>query len=218
MATKLLTAILLLAAFTASASAADRLYRYRNSDGVLVIDFQIPARYADQGYDIIAPSGTLIERVPPRQEEQADKTEQAADQEEARKKEDTYILRSFSSIDDIEAARKRRLGGLDYEMTALRSKRVQFDERLQALAEKAAGYQAAGKPVPETVTGEMQAIEEQLRNIEALLTERRAQYRDMEARYDHYRQRLVELKGAAAEPAGAGSRSSTPATGPARTP
>lgn len=218
MTTKLLTAILLIAALTAAASAAERLYRYRNSDGVLVIDFQIPARYVDQGYDIISPGGTLIEHVPPRQEEQAAKLAQAVGQEEARKKEDTYILRSFSSVDDVEAARKRRLSGLDYEMTALRSRHAQYEERLLALAEKAAGYQAAGKPVPETVTDEIRAIEEQQRNTEALLVERSAQYRDTEARYDHYRQRLVELKGATAAPAGAESRSSAPATGPATMP
>ena len=45
-------------------SAAAELYRYKNEDGITVLDSHVPARYVKNGYTILSLDGRVLEVVP----------------------------------------------------------------------------------------------------------------------------------------------------------
>ena len=44
---------------------AKQLYRYRNAEGSVVVDYQVPAESVGGGYEILNDKGVVIEVVPP---------------------------------------------------------------------------------------------------------------------------------------------------------
>lgn len=169
----------------------DALYRYRNDKGVLVIDFSIPPEYAQKGYDILSPNGRLISRIPPSSGPLT--TEQILAREEQRKL-DAFILRSYSSLEDVARAKKRRLQVLEREIDSLKYNLVEFSRRETELKDKAAAYQASGQSAPDAVTEVLEEIAAQQVSTRQQLAERRLQYKEMVARYDYHAVRLKELR------------------------
>lgn len=171
----------------------DALYRYVNADGILVIDFSLPPQYADKGYEILSSSGMLIERVPARSEHnQLTEEEMQALQE--RKKEDAYILRIYSSVEDVQQARERRLGAIEREIAILKTNLADQSKREAELKERAAAYQASGQETPPAIARVLSDIKAQQQNTSSQLEERREQYLEAARRYDRHARRLVELR------------------------
>jgi chromosome segregation ATPase len=174
--------------------ANEKLYRYMNEDGVVVIDFSIPPKFADKGYEVLSPSGRVLETVAPKQSDEMSSSERKAAAEE-QKREDLYILRSYSSVDDVNNARKRRLSMLDYEIDSLSRKLEDYQKRRRELSAKAASYQAAGKQPPESTAELLKDLEDQSVITRNNVAERRKQYQALNKKYDYYAVRLVELRG-----------------------
>jgi hypothetical protein len=55
---------LLAMAFLAPAAGADNLYRYKNDAGGTVVDWQVPAKFAGRGYEVLNTQGEVVEVVP----------------------------------------------------------------------------------------------------------------------------------------------------------
>jgi hypothetical protein len=210
-------------AFAQGKSHGNNLYRYENSAGVTVIDFSLPAEYADDGYEILSPSGRVIERVPAKTDDEVS-PEQAAD----RTRDDQFILSSYSTVADVERAKRRRLSQLEREIETLEANIADYQERRAQYQQKAAGYQRSGRQPPAVIDRVLVDLNVQERKAMEVLAERRDEYREIAARYDRYARRLVELKGQEAGAGGTGTGSppadnasgkapgSAPATGPAR--
>lgn len=169
------------------------LYRYKNSDGVLVIDYSIPARYADQGYDIISTSGRVIKHVPSRDERvvMGEDEQQAL---ETQKKEDAYILASYSSLSDVDLARQRKLENIDREIDILKANLMDAVRRESDLKDKAASYQASGQQPPQNIIDVIDELVDQQSNINKLIDERRQEKAVMSDRYDSHAERLKTLR------------------------
>ena len=90
------------------AVAQSRLYRYVNEDGVKVLASSIPPRYVGRGYEILNAQGRVIEVVAPAPAP-ADLARVEAEQQMLEEYE--LLARRYSSVDDILAARDRRLAG-----------------------------------------------------------------------------------------------------------
>ena len=43
---------------------ARQLYRYRNADGVVVVDYQVPVEYVGKGYEVLNDEGIVIKVIP----------------------------------------------------------------------------------------------------------------------------------------------------------
>jgi len=181
------------------------LYRYRNAEGVQVIDFSVPPQYVDKGYDILSPSGRLIKRVPAVTEGSHLSAEQVKARED-REKLDAFILRSYSSLEDVSRARHRRLQLVEREINILKSNLMDYSRREGELKDRAASYQASGQEAPEAVTQVLTDIETQKRNARQQLAERQAQYREVMARYDSHAARLKELRPELGRPRAADDR------------
>ena len=118
---------------------AAELYRYQNEAGVTVVDWAIPAAYVGSGYEVLNESGQIVRVVPPAKTDtelerdavaaRAQEAEAAA--QAAQLERDTFLLRRYSTIEDIEAARDRSLRELDIRIAILSGQR---DTLLQQLA------------------------------------------------------------------------------------
>ena len=131
-------AALLTALLWVSNAVPAELYRYQNEAGVTVVDWAMPAAYVSNGYEILNESGQVVSVVPPVQTA----TERAQDAATARAREadraaeaaqlerDTLLLRRYSTVHDIEAARDRSLRELDIRIAILNSQRDTLSQQL----------------------------------------------------------------------------------------
>lgn len=193
LALSLLTSPLVMSAGSDKDGVKGGLYRYQNSEGVMVIDYSIPARYADQGYDIISASGRVLKHVPSK-DERVVTSEQEQQAIETRKKEDAYILASYSSLSDIELARQRKLETIDREIDILKANLMDAIRRESDLKDKAAAYQASGQQPPQNIVDVINELVDQQENINKLIDERRQEKAATSERYDGHANRLKELR------------------------
>ena len=183
-------------------------YRYRDANGIQVINYTIPPELIPNGYDIVTASGRVVETVPPKSEEPGEETEtKAQEPDPERQREDDYILRSYSTVNEIKEAKARRLRLLDRELEIVQSNIAEYGRRQSDLRERAARHQAAGEPVPKAVAEVLNDLIAQKKSALAVLKERRVERKALSDKYDFYARRLVELKGDSA-------LSTKPQTGP----
>lgn len=192
---------LLLVATTVS--AAD-LYRYRNDQGNLVINHTVPPQFAKNGYELIDSNGRVIERVEP----QAVKTEtekgEAEEEDKAaalvlssaqQERRDKYLLASFSFVEDIAAARERKLTQLAREVDIMTSNVEKIEGQRAAIEQEAAQFQRGGKDLPEALKQRLSDVDERRQKAYEALESRKTEYADRGKLYDDYAQRFRELKG-----------------------
>lgn len=186
----------LLALFTgldpAVVVAADLLYRYRNAHDVVVIDFSIPPEFAADGYEVITPDGRVVETVLPL-DALPSLTERGQRQQQQRI--DQFILRSYSTVEEVHSARDRRLSLLNREIEILINNIAEYQRRFRELRERAANYQASGSAPPQATEAALAGLREQEKTAARLLAERREQHRQLAEKYAGYAGRLVELQG-----------------------
>ena len=131
-------ALLLVTLLWVSGAVPAELYRYQNEAGVTVVDWAIPAAYVSDGYEVLSESGQVVRVVPPAKTETELERDAAAKQardaeaaaEAAQLERDTFLLRRYSTIQDIEAARDRSLRELDIRIAILNSQRETLSHQL----------------------------------------------------------------------------------------
>lgn len=130
-----------------SSAFGQEFYRYTNDDGRTVLDTKIPGQYVNNGYDILDSSGRLMETVPPVVQEDAIDAAQIS-QNANQALADQVLLTSYSSVEEIDAHRLRKVQALEREIsiieTDLRVTNIEID---RAATEKS-GYEARDFDVP----------------------------------------------------------------------
>lgn len=172
-----------------SQACAQNLYRYKNDHGVVVIDDNVPPKYIPGGYEILSRGGQLLEVVPPQSEEVVEDESVI----EERKREDSFILKSFGSVAEIRSAGERKLQLLEREIQLVESNIN--DTRKQRAREqaRAANYQRSGQAVPDAVKDVLTQLDQQENKAKKILDERRREYADQQALYLKYESRYNEL-------------------------
>ena len=164
---KCLPVVTLLGACAVSATAAE-LYRYQNEAGITVVDWAIPAAYVGSGYEVLNESGQIVRVVPPAKTDtelerdavaaRAQEAEAAA--QAAQLERDTFLLRRYSTIQDIEAARDRSLRELDIRIAILSGQRDTLSQQLarhQSALDTAAQSDAASPQYEEETVAALKA-------------------------------------------------------------
>lgn len=181
-------------------AVADELYRYRNAEGVLVIDYAVPPEFAGGGYEVLNSSGQVIEVV------EAQKSPQeavvaggapglSAEELEAQARLDQFLSTSYSAPEEIAAARERKLKQLAREIEIVEANLGDTSRQRARELERAANLQRAGQAIPPSVTATLNKMDEQIEQGQQLLTQRRSEYANTAALYDGYDRRFRELKG-----------------------
>ena len=188
--------ILLLLSWPAVSHGANgaRLYRYINGEGIVVIDDKIPPAYVAQGYDILSSTGQLLDTVEPSVPQNAVEKALRKKALAAREKEDRFILISYSSVSEIQAAMARKLGQLDREVKGINTNIKGSKRRIAFEQQRAANYQRGGRAVPKNVTETLFELELEVKKSESLLELKEEEYEKMEERYQGYIERYRQLK------------------------
>lgn len=138
-------------------------YRYINEQGVKVLAHSIPAQYIAKGYEIIDANGQLIEVIAPELSPEA-KAQAAALQAEKEKLQvwDRQLLRRYSNIGDIEAAKTRKLAGISANINILHGNIAHLNSEIDKLQAQAAAIERSGQPVSSTILEKINDVQQEL--------------------------------------------------------
>ena len=188
------------------AAGDNHLFRYKNKQGVMVIDDNIPPEYAKRGYDILDQWGKVIETVPPEltAEElsklsEAEKAKRSAKEEEERMQAwDLRLLRRYSTVADIEAALDRRIKELHIRLSILKANLQSTKKQIERQQAQAANIERNGREVPAALKANIDELQEEIRLAEASIEARNKEIdktrMDFQKDIDRFRY-LIEVKG-----------------------
>lgn len=162
-----------------------KYYRYINKEGVKVISHNIPPEYAQKGYEVMTHTGQVLEVVPaaPDPEDmQAELEKRAAEREMMA--EYQILARRYSDVDDIYAARDRRLAHLDATIAILRSNIGNLGGQIEDLMHKAADAERSGREVPKQILKNIEGLKAEQATTEAKLQTRVDQRASIHSEYE----------------------------------
>ena len=140
---------LLLIMLLPALAGASELYRYLSDKGVVVLDRQgVPPQYIGKGYEVLDEQGRLLRTIPPAPSaEERERLNKAKLQATS----DTQLLRLYSSLEDVDRARERKLTELDGAIAAARGSLQSLRTQQANFQSQAAEQERAGREVPESV-------------------------------------------------------------------
>lgn len=187
------TSLLLL---TAAASGAEqRYYRYINEDGVTVMDSRIPPRYVKHGYEVVTVSGKVLEVVPPAPSpEEAEKLAAQRERQAKMAEMDEYLLRRYSTVAEIEAAKKRKLADFEASMSMLRGNASGIEAQIQSVEARAANIERSGRPVPDVLLDNLEALKEELAKAREQIELRLEDKKELQEKFDREIERFAQIR------------------------
>ncbi|MGB0449272.1 MAG: hypothetical protein ACPGF6_01685 [Porticoccaceae bacterium] len=165
---------------------AAELYRYYNQQGVLVTTDTPPADAAINDYEVVNESGRVLRIVSALDSGQA----LSSDQD----KQDRYLLTSFSSVDEIQSLKVRKVQLLMREIEQLENNLASLAARENKIYFEASNIELSGEAVPASVPEQLQILEDARAELTETLTQRREEYNAVERLYKGYISRFRQLK------------------------
>lgn len=163
-----LAALAALSLLLAAAVDAERLlYRYKNAKGVTVVEDRVPPEFIKQGYTVLTRDGRVVEVVPPELSGSAAEAKRAAAAEARRLREwDESLLRRYSHVADIEAARERALKEFDVRISILRSHLQSIKGQIEREQSRAADIERRGGEVPADLLQSLAGLRDEVTGTE----------------------------------------------------
>lgn len=178
----------------AAPSNTKELFRYTNKNGNPVIDSIIPAEYVAGGYDVISTRGKLIRVVPPARTAEANAKAAALQQSlDDRKKADLQLRRSYSSVEDIEAAKQRNLQTLRANIVILENNLSTVNKRLVEARANAASIERGGKDAPDSLLKSIAGFEQETRDLTLMMDLREKELATLEEKFEEDKLRFIEI-------------------------
>ena len=177
------------------------MYRYTNDEGQLVIGYQVPPEFVDNGYEVLSSSGAIIEVVP-RQlaegekdhlDEQARKERADAEEQERLRKWDESLLLRYSSVEDIEAARDRALRELRIRVSILKGKLRSLKQQVENYQALAADQERLGNSVDVEHLKAIENLQSEIASTERAVSDRQKEIAVVDADYDRDVERFSTL-------------------------
>lgn len=172
--------------------AAQQMYRYTNDEGHLVIGYQVPPEFVDNGYEVLSPSGAIIEVVPRQlgEDERGDldaqvrrEREEKAERERLRKWDESLLLR-YSTIEDIEAARGRALRELRIRVSILKGKLRSLQQQVENYQALAADQERLGNAVDAEYLETIGNLQSEIAITERALADRQQEMASVDESFD----------------------------------
>ena len=190
-----LIAIPLLVSLSLSAWGQTKYYRYTNKEGVKVMNSVVPPEYVKFGYEIVTLSGDVLEIVEPAPTpEEAERLAAQRQREMELGKWDEYLLKRYSSVADIEAAKERKLEDFETSVSILRGNAANIRGQIEQVQARAANMERAGRKVPESTVNSLRALEIELTDTERQLALREADKKELADKYDADIERFRQIR------------------------
>jgi hypothetical protein len=127
-------------------AGAAELYRYVDDTGTTVLSRQgVPPEHISKGYDVLNEQGRVVRVIPPAPSAEEMQRILA---DKARASSDAQLLRLYSTPEDVERARQRKLAELDGLIGVARSNLQSARTQQANLQSQAADHERAGRAVP----------------------------------------------------------------------
>lgn len=189
---KLIFCTLLVSLFASSVNAEPgRLYRYKDANGNVVLNGRVPPEIIPKGYTILNSHGQVI-RVVPRQltKEEIEKRDGSKEERKRRElslalqeKADQRLLTIFSSPEDAERARERKIEALDVIVNINKSNIARLRSEYDVTQERAAAQERAGREVGAHILEKIERIERQIDKLEETNAEKDKEKLEVRASY-----------------------------------
>jgi predicted nucleic acid-binding Zn-ribbon protein len=170
------------------------IYRYKNKDGVTVMDSKIPPEYVNNGYEIVSRSGKVIKAIPPvAQGPEAERLHQEKLHRQEQAKDDLQLRRSYSNVADIDAAKTRNLESLRGNISILQANLASARKRLQDYQSQAAAVERSGRPLSDDLLKNINNLTQDEKDIQMQIKQREQEYKEVEEKFDHDKSRFIEI-------------------------
>ena len=191
------TSLLLLLCLALSAWGQTKYYRYTNKEGVKVINNSVPPEYVKYGYEVVTLSGQVLQVIPPAPTpEEAEKLAAQRQRDMQLAEWDEYLLKRYSTVEDIEAAKERKLADFESSVSILRGNATNIRNQIEQTQARAASMERSGRKVPETTINSLHALELELQDTEQQLALREADKLELAKKYDADIERFRTIKSA----------------------
>lgn len=172
----------------AAPGGAVELYRYVNDKGVVVLDRQgVPPQYIGKGYQVLNDQGRVIRTVPPAPTAEELRQRKAA---QAQASSDAQLLRLYSSLEDVDRARERRLAELDGLSSVARGNLQSLKLQQANLQGQAANQERAGRPVAQALVDQLDDLKQEEKRLQGEIGRFQKAREDAERTYAADRARL----------------------------
>ncbi len=182
--------LLLLGAVPSLAGAAE-LYRYVNDKGVTVLDrLGVPPQFIGNGYEVLNEQGRVVKVVPPAPSEAE---RQRLAEEKAMASSDAQLQRLYSTVDDVERARVRKLEEIDGQTSVAKANQQSLRTQQADLQAQAADIERAGRQVPEHLLVQIDNLRAEQANLDKEIRRYADMRKQVDASFQADKQRLKYL-------------------------
>lgn len=189
----LLGALLALGLALPAAVTAGELYRYVDDRGVTVLSRQgVPPEFIGNGYEVLNDQGRVIQVVPPAP---SPEERQRLAAEKARAGSDKQLLRLYSSPEDVDRARARKMAELDGMIGIVRGNLQSARTQQANLESLAADHERAGRAVPEHLLAQIENQKVERQRLKAEIARYEEIRKRAQASFEADRRRVSELLG-----------------------
>lgn len=175
------------------------LYKYKNEDGVTVLDSHVPARYVKYGYTILSLNGRVLEVVPRAltdaeitARDNAIELQQRLDRKRREQKiADQNLLRLYSTPEDVIRARDTKLQSIESFINAQSGNARRLQEQKHRLESSLADIERSGGTISKDRIDRIRSIENRMSQIE---NEIQGKHDEMEALRTTYAADLTRVR------------------------
>jgi len=177
-------------------------YRYKDSNGRLIVKDYLPAEAVTVGYEVINEEGRVLEEVPPAltsEEEEAERIKQQQlealqkKQKEERRR-DILLMRQYKTIEDIQRTEKNQTAALRANIDLLDGHNANLSKKLEELQTRAANFERQGKSVPHNTLQEIDATKSQIASNNSSIIRYEDKIKSIEQQFQSDLVRFKELQ------------------------
>lgn len=175
---------------------------WTNNEGVRECGEVVPPEFAQKGHEELSKYGTVkkeTDRAPTEEElaemeRQKEQERLERERQKAQQRQDRILMRTFTTVEDIESARDEKISALDttINLTNKRTEKIQQD--LDKRVQRAAAQERSGKQPSESLLDSINSLKRQIRNNEEFIAEKRQEQEEIRASFAKDIARFKELK------------------------
>jgi hypothetical protein len=174
-------------------AGAAELYRYVDDKGTTVLSRQgVPPEHIGKGYEVLNDQGRVIQVIPPAPSAEEMKLILA---DKARARSDAQLLRLYSTPEDVERARARKLAELDGLIGVARGNLQSVRTQQANLQSQAADHERAGRTVPAHLLAQIDSQKAEQVRLKGEILRYQAAHKEADSSFNAERDRLKELLG-----------------------
>lgn len=174
-------------------AGASELYRYVDDKGTTVLSRQgVPPEHIGKGYEVLNDQGRVVKVIPPAPSAEEMKHILA---EKARASSDAQLLRFYSTPEDVERARQRKLAELDGLIGVARGNLQSVRTQQANLQSQAANHERAGRAVPANLLAQIDSQKVEQERLKSDILRYQAMRKAADSSFNADRDRLKVLMG-----------------------